>query len=237
MQTSTKALGPSEACRLPSPPQQVRCVQDLGGLGEFRTYTARAMQHKGQIVSRFLDQTGSKVVWDLGANTGSFSRLASLRGSLVISADSDPACVEVNYLHCLEEGETNILPLLLDLTNPSPGLGWASEERMSMVERGPADTVLALALLHHLAFTNNLPFARIADFLSRICRWLIIEFVPKSDSQIQKLLRTREGIFPEYTQQAFETRFSEYFTLLDSVELEDSDRTLYFMEEKSGRVS
>ena len=90
----------------------------------------------------------------------------------------------------------------MDLTNPSPGLGWESEERDSLLERGPCDAALALALVHHLAIGNNLPLPMVARFLARVCRTLIIEFVPKSDSQVQRLLASREDIFPDYTRQA-----------------------------------
>jgi ribosomal protein L11 methylase PrmA len=201
---------------------------------EDTNYSAEAQRHKGQLLSGFLDRTDSRIAWDLGANVGAFSRVASDKGILTVSADIDPACVEVNYLRCVEEGETKLLPLLLDLTNPSPGVGWENEERMSLIERGPADTVLALALIHHLAISNNLPLDRVAAFFSRTCRWLIIEFVPKRDSQVQRLLRTREDIFPDYTRQGFEDAFGMFFDTLESVRIEDSERTLYLMEKLSG---
>jgi len=101
-----------------------------------------------------------------------------------------------------------------------------------LLERGPTDTVLALALIHHLAISNNLPLNKIADFFNRICNSLIIEFVTKSDSQVQKLLSTREDIFPDYTQQVFEREFRKYFTIQSSVKIRDSERTLYLMKRK-----
>ncbi len=103
---------------------------------------------------------------------------------------------------------------------------------MSLLERGPADTVLALALIHHLAISNNLPLERVASFLGRICSSLIIEFVPKSDSQVQRLLSTREDIFPDYTQEAFESEFGRYFSIQSSVRIRDSERTLYLMRKR-----
>ena len=135
--------------------------------GADTSYSARAWQHKIDTVSRFLAMTKPAMVWDLGANVGVFSRIAADGGALTISADSDPGCVEINYRRCLQEGESQVLPLLLDLTNPSPGIGWENEERASFVARGPADVVLALALIHHLAISNNLPLARIAGFFAR----------------------------------------------------------------------
>ena len=154
-------------------------------------YTSQALEHKKTLIDEYLDLIKPKSVWDLGANTGLFSRLASTRGINTIAFDIDPSAVEKNYLECKRKKETHLLPLILDLTNPSPDAGWANEERVSLIRRGPADMVFALALIHHLAISNNLPFTHIADFLSRICRYLVIEYVPKEDSQVQRLLRTR----------------------------------------------
>jgi len=192
-------------------------------------YSPQAFEHKKSIVAGFLDRVRPSTVWDLGANVGTFSRLAADRGILTISFDIDPAAVEKNYLDCVARVDTSILPLVADLTNPSPGTGWENKERMSLKERGPADAVLALALVHHLAISNNVPLSRIAGFLSDICRWLIIEFVPKDDSQVQRLLATREDIFPDYTRQAFEQEFGCHFTVEDSADIRESQRTLYLM--------
>ncbi len=195
-------------------------------------YILEAINHKKQLVSDFLDKIKPHTVWDLGANTGLFSRIASNRGIQTISFDMDPACVEINYLTAVGNGETNILPLVLDLTNPSPGIGWENRERMSFFERGHADTVFALALIHHLAISNNLPLDRIASFLKRICSSLIIEFVPKSDSNVQRLLATRMDIFPNYTKEAFESEFSKLFSVETSIDIKNSERTLYLMVAK-----
>lgn len=195
-------------------------------------YSAEAIQHKKQLVAEFLEKSGPKTVWDLGANVGMFSRIASEKDIPTISFDVDPAAVEKFYLDCIKEEEFHILPLLMDLTNPSPGIGWQHQERMSLLDRGPADTVLALALIHHLAISNNVPFRDIADFLSNVCHSLIIEFVPKQDSQVQRLLFTREDIFTEYSRQAFEHEFSTYFIIQDAADIRGSERTLYLMTRK-----
>ena len=154
-----------------------------------------------------------KTVWDLGANTGIFSRVAARTGAYVISSDIDPAAVEVNYRQVKENNEQNMLPLVLDLTNPSPAIGWNNRERDSFLQRGPVDAVLALALVHHLAIANNVPLDRVAEFFATCGEWLIVEFVPKSDSQVQKLLRSRVDIFSEYTRSDFEKAFSQWYTI------------------------
>jgi hypothetical protein len=141
----------------------------------------------------------------------------------------DPAAVERNYRRVRAEGETGILPLLLDLTNPSPAQGWAGRERLSLEERGPADAVMALALIHHLAIGHNLPLEQIARYLARIGRQLIIEFVPKSDSQVKRLLLSRPDIFPGYTKEGFEESFGRHYTIDAVNRIEDSERWLYSM--------
>lgn len=197
---------------------------------EDTNYSVNALEHKKRVVVELLEEISPKSVWDLGANVGMFSRLASERGINTISFDIDPAAVEKNYLECVAKGEKNILPLLLDLTNPSPGIGWQNRERMSLTDRSPTDTVLALALIHHLAISNNVPLNQIAEFFSTICNSLIVEFVPKSDTQVQRLLSKREDIFEDYNQSVFERQFSRYFKIRRSIGIRDSERTLYLME-------
>lgn len=193
------------------------------------SYTPAAFEDKRATVGRLLEVASPRTVWDLGGNVGVFSRLAGTRGVPTVCMDSDPVAVERNYLS-QEDGSADVLPLLMDLTSPSPGLGWANQERMSLAERGPADTVLALALIHHLAISNNVPFPTIAAFLAGLCRTLIIEFVPKEDPQVQRLLRTREDIFSDYSQDAFERQFGQSFRVVERAPVRESPRVLYLLE-------
>ena len=197
---------------------------------EDTTYSQHAHLHKKQLVAEFTETAKPTKVWDIGANIGLFSRIVSDKGIQTISLDSDPVAVEKNYLELKKRNDKHITPLLIDLTNPSSGIGWENQERMSLVERGPADMVLALALIHHLAISNNVPLDMIADFLRRICNWLVIEFVPKSDPRVQQLLSTREDIFSDYNEHVFENEFKQYFSLQKSVKIKDSSRTLYLMK-------
>lgn len=203
---------------------------EWGNYYDATNYSDASLDHKRQVVADYMARLNPKTVWDLGANTGLFSRIAADRGIPTVAFDIDPAAVELNYLDCRKRDEKNMLPLLIDLTNPSPGIGWQNHERQSLIERGPCDTALALALIHHLAIGNNLPFDRIVDFLAGICRTLVIEFVPKTDSQVQRLLATREDIFPGYTKEGFEQAFSARFAVLASSPVRDSERTIYLME-------
>ncbi len=215
-------------------------------------YSAEAADHKKEIVSRFIEHIRPRSVWDLGANTGVFSRLASERGIPTVAWDIDPAAVEQGYQISKKANQQQsksateqisksanypvaqspILHLVLDLTNPSPAIGWRNRERMSLLERGPADAVLALALIHHLAISNNVPLPALAEFFHAAGRWLVIEFVPKGDSQVQKLLATREDIFQNYTVEGFEAAFGEYFTIHETAAVPETPRVMYLMERR-----
>ncbi|HET7240641.1 MAG TPA: hypothetical protein VFI77_05760, partial [Gemmatimonadales bacterium] len=137
--------------------------------------------------------------------------------------------VERNYRAVRAANEQGILPLLTDLANPSPPLGWAHRERRSLEQRGPADALLALALVHHLAIGRNVPLERIAEYFSRLGRALVIEFVPKSDSQVQRLLRSREDVFADYQREGFEAAFGRYFRIEAAEAVTGSERTMYAM--------
>jgi hypothetical protein len=195
-------------------------------------YGGEAFEEKKAVVGEFLGRARPATVWDLGANTGLFSRIAAAGGAAVVSFDVDPACVERNYLECRKSGETRLLPLLLDLTNPSPALGWAESERESWSERGPVDLVMALALVHHLAISNNVPLDEVARTFAGVGRHLVVEFADKSDSQVQRLLSSREDVFPGYTRDGFEAEFSRFFEIVASRRLERTARTVYLMRRR-----
>ena len=196
-------------------------------------YQDGSFEYKKALIFEILQQIQPKMVWDLGANTGIFSRIAAAKKVPVISLDSDPGAIEKNYLWCKANEEKYILPLIVDIFNPSPAIGWQNAERASLVERGPADLIMALALIHHLMISNNLPLSKIAVFFSAICRhWLIIEYVPKSDSWAQRLLKTRTDIFSDYTQDHFEKTFAPFFKIRFCRKIENSERSIYFLEKK-----
>ena len=204
---------------------------EWGDYYQTTNYSDRALEQKKEVVTEFLEVADPNTVWDLGANTGEFSRLASQRGIPTVAFDLDPVAVEKNYQRIRKEKERDpLLPLILDLRNPSPAIGWANEERETLFERGPVDMVFALALVHHLALSNNVPLDRIAEFFRRLCTWLIVEYVPKSDSQVQRLLATREDVFDDYTVEGFETAFTPHFEKVRQVPVLDSERTLYLMK-------
>ncbi len=121
--------------------------------GEIRSYQAEDVSMKSEYVGRVVQRLQPNIVWDLGGNTGEFSFIAASEGAFVVSIDGDPACTEYLYQRVSgDNGTKRVLPLTMDLANPSPGLGWDGNERSSLRDRGPADLVLALALIHHLVF-------------------------------------------------------------------------------------
>jgi hypothetical protein len=195
-------------------------------------YSSTAFEHKKKLVSQFLEQLTPAMTWDLGANTGEFSRLIVEKGYPTIAFDIDPAAVEQNYLLARKDKESRMLPLIMDFTNPSPALGWHNQERHSLLERAPADLLLALAFIHHMAITNNVPLEALARYLHDCGHWLIIEWVPKEDSQVQKLLANRQDIFTGYHMEGFESSFNNYFNIREKSTITDSPRVIYLMESR-----
>ena len=196
------------------------------------SYSPVAAASKAALVTSLLPATEQGWAWDLGANTGEYSRLAVDAGYRVLSADIDPAAVERHYRRLKNDQRRDTLPIVLDLTNPSPALGWDLHERRSIIERANADVVLALALVHHLAIGKNIPLSMIASFFAKLAPALIIEFVPKNDPMVAHLLLTRPDIFPDYTIGGFREAFGHEYAIIAERQIEDSPRTLFLMRRR-----
>lgn len=211
-----------------------RMSTEWGDYYEDTNYSSDAMAAKEAIVGRMVEAfvPPGETIHDLGANTGRFSRLVAGAGRYVVSHDIDALAVERNYLRNRSERIADVLPLLLDLTNPSPSIGWALAERASTLAR-LRGSVVALALVHHLAISNNVPLPRLAAFFACTANTLVVEFVPKEDSQVQRLLATRADVFPHYTQAAFEAAFQDLFEVLARERVPGTTRTLYAMRRRS----
>ncbi len=197
-------------------------------------YSDEVFKYKGVLVARFLDTCDAKSVCDIGANRGEFSKYAAERtGGHVVAYDVDHTAVNQHYLYVRANKKANVLPLVIDLTNPSPAIGWANEERKPLEKRANFDCIMALALIHHLAISNNVPLEKVAENFSRLGRHLIIEFVPKEDSQMKKLLLNREDIFENYNEAGFESAFARYFELVKKEPITGSTRILYLYKTNS----
>lgn len=195
-------------------------------------YSEQAAEHKIECVTAMTETASPSSAWDLGANDGRYSRLVSSTGVATVAFDVDPVAVEKNWQQTVADEDTHLLPLISDLTNPSSGVGWAGLERHSLVERGPADLILGLALVHHLAIANNVPLDMVAEFFARLGRWLIVEFVPREDSQVQRLLASREDIFTDYHEDGFQSAFARHFEIVRHEPLRDSQRSVYLMRRR-----
>jgi SAM-dependent methyltransferase len=188
-------------------------------------YAAEAIAAKERAVESAVAAARPDVAWDLGCNTGRFTLLAAKHAQTVVAMDIEEAAI--GALFTREDLPSNVLPLVVDLMNPSPGLGWAQEERRGLVERGPADFALALALVHHLRIGGNVPLDRIADWLASVTRSGVVEFIPKTDPMVQTLLRTRPDVYEDYTRGGFEAALERRFQITERTELPGSERVLY----------
>lgn len=201
-------------------------------------YEEPAFNLKKQIVRELVEKLKPGIIWDFGANTGVFSRLVQevhgLHDCMVISSDSDPGAVEVNYLECKRQGAKQVYPLIIDLTNPSPAIGWNNNERQSFYQRGPVDLIIALALIHHLVISNNVPLDDIARLFATLGKNLIVEFVPKEDSQVQQLLASREDIYDNYTLPGFFDAFTRFFKLERQIPIQGTARIIFLFSSKTG---
>jgi hypothetical protein len=198
------------------------------------SYSVRALESKQELVRSFLRRLRAASVFDCGANTGRFSRVAADVGARVVALDSDVGAVNDHYALLKRTSRDRVLPLVCDVLNPSPAAGWALAERASLVQRGPCDAVLALALLHHLVITNNVPLTHVAAFLPRLGWGAIVEFVPPEDPQVQMLLhRAGGGARHTYSEEGLTKALAPHFATLDRQPIADSQRVLYLLRDRN----
>ncbi|QQR56040.1 MAG: SAM-dependent methyltransferase [Candidatus Melainabacteria bacterium] len=196
------------------------------------SYSSEAASSKEKLVSNWVDELNPKSVWDIGANNGYFSKLCADKNIFTMSLDADIRCVEDNFCNAQAENQNKLMPLVLDLTVPTPSAGWSNRERLGLASRGPAELILALALIHHLAIAQNIPLKEVAAYFAELGQNLIIEFVPKEDVQVQRLLALRDDVFDRYDQRCFEEYFSRSFDIVKKETIGDSGRILYLMQVK-----
>ena len=199
------------------------------------SYGEAAAAAKDRVVGEMVATSAGSRVWDLGANTGRFSRLAADLGRDVVAFDLDPGAAELHYRAVRRDNRGSILPLVADVANPSPGLGWAGAERQSLADRANADVILALALVHHLAIGRNVPLPAIADWFARLAPEAVVEFVPKDDPMVRFLLSSREDVFPGYTLDGFRAAMAPAWETVAEVPLDDSTRVLFHLRRRASR--
>lgn len=194
------------------------------------SYAGGTPDAKGAIVRDLLAAAspgGEPTCWDLGANTGRFSAIAAAEGYRVVSFDIDPAAAERHYRSLRAAGRTDTTPVVMDLADPSPGLGWAGRERASLVQRADADVIVALALVHHLGIGRNVPLAMVMDQFALLAPQAIVEWVPRGDPMVDVLLASREDVFDDYTTEGFEAAVATRYEVRSRTPIPGSPRVLY----------
>ena len=205
-----------------------RQSSEWSAYAETSSYDRENLEIKKRFVGRAAEHRRWPLVWDLGANTGVFSRIAASHADHVIAFDADHLAIDRLYQSIREDGPDNILPLVSNLADPSPGLGWRHRERKALADRPAPDLTLCLALIHHLALTANLPIDDIVDWLGSLDSHLVIEFVNKDDAMVKKLLQNKDDIYDDYTLESFERSLERRFEVIEKETFHDGTRTLYF---------
>jgi ribosomal protein L11 methylase PrmA len=197
---------------------------------ENTTYDSDEQKAKKRFVADFCAKSRPKQLWDIGCNTGDYSEVALQSGaSQVIGFDFDQGALERAYARAKAK-KLHFLPLFQDGANPSPDQGWANAERKSVMSRGGADAIVALAFEHHLAIGRNIPLPGVVDSLVKMAPKGVIEFVQKQDPTVQQLLALRADIFPDYTIEAFEAALASRARVVKKETVSQAGRTLYWFD-------
>ena len=194
---------------------------------EDNSYPDNDAQAKKVFIEEVVKQKRRPLIWDLGCNAGVFSRLASKNSNYVIAMDYDHATVERLYSELKSEESDNILPLVVNLANPSPNHGWRGLERKDLISRGKPDLVLALALIHHIVIAANIPLKEFVGWLGSLKSELVIEFITKDDEMVKTLLANKEDNYSDYNQELFEDCMRKYYTIERKIDLKSGKRALY----------
>jgi ribosomal protein L11 methylase PrmA len=199
------------------------------GYATQNTYSEEDSARKDGFVRAVCADRRPRLVWDLGCNNGRHARIAAEYAECIVALDADPGPVEVLYRSLRDEGRSDILPLTMNLTDPSPGLGWRGRERKSLLDRGQPDLVLALALVHHLAIGGNVPLTEVVDWLAEMGAAVVVEFPTRADPMVQALLaRKPRTPHVDYDRASFERGLAAAFDVRRTEELASGTRVLYF---------
>jgi hypothetical protein len=196
--------------------------------GPTTSYAEADAERKAAFVRSVAAARRRGLVWDLGANDGRFTRIAAEHAEYAVALDADAGVVERLYRGLRAEGSTAILPLVADLSDPPPGLGWRGLERRPLWERGRPDLVLCLALVHHLAISANVPLALVVDWLASLGGEVVVELPTPADPMVEALLaRKRAGLHADYGRDRFERLLGEPFSIERTEELSGGTRVVY----------
>jgi hypothetical protein len=198
------------------------------GYREQNTYSDEDSSLKAAFVREAAADTAAELVWDIGCNDGAYSRIAAEHAGRVVASDADQATVEALYRGLRSSDQRRILPLVVDLADPSPGLGWRGRERLPLEARGRPGLTLALAVIHHISITANVPVAEFLSWLRELDSALVIEFPKREDPMVRRLLSgKREGSNADYSLETFEAELAARFEIDRSQPLPSGTRVLY----------
>ena len=194
------------------------------------SYADEEVARKRQFVAEFVSAVKPRLLLDIGCNTGDYSELALQSGAeLAVGFDFDPGALEQGTRRA-QVRQLNFLPLHLDACNPSPDQGWLQSERRGFLQRANGDAMLALALVHHLAIARNTPLDQTVGWLTDRAPAGVIEFVPREDAMVQRLLQLREDLFDDYDAAVFESLLADRARIHKSEQVSASGRTLYWYD-------
>jgi hypothetical protein len=204
-----------------------RAESTWSGYGCCNSYSKEEAARKADVVGAVARALEPELVWDLGCNDGRYSRIAAEHARYTLAVDADQTTVERLYRELRSEGQRSILPLVMDVADPSPALGWQNLERKTLTERGTPDLTLCLALVHHLVITRNIPLASFLGWLRGLDSALVIEFPHEDDPMVRVLLEAkRPGTHDDYRRETFEEKLHEVFAVESSTSLSET-RTIY----------
>jgi hypothetical protein len=197
-------------------------------------YTDRDLAAKEDFVRRAAEDFHPNVAWDVGANDGRFSRIVAEHAEYVVALDADHLVVDLLYRNLRAEQNTKILPLMFNLADPSPALGWRGRERRPLEERNRPDLALYLAVIHHLSITHHVPVRDILDSMAATAPRLVVEFPHRDDPMVRLLLRDkRPGVHQDYDLDVFDALVKERFDVVARHELPSGTRTMYDLRRRA----
>ncbi|WP_460218178.1 class I SAM-dependent methyltransferase [Psychroserpens sp. MEBiC05023] len=211
-------------------------TSEWGNYYDKTNYVNTAFEQKAEIINSWVQQLDAKTIIDIGGNDGTFVRKLNHNLNEALVCDIDNNAVDANYKYLKQNQERSMLPFVFDVLNPSPAIGFNNKERDSFLKRIKAyapDTTMALAVIHHMSLSGNIPFEMSAQFFASFSKYLIIEFPKRNDSWVQRLLKTKgefESHFDFYTMQSFETSYSNFFQIERKQEIKNSERTMYLLK-------
>jgi len=198
---------------------------EWGDYTEFHNYSEDDHALKEDFIRKAISTETPQTVWDIGCNTGQFSRIAASGCKQVLSMDIDHLAVERLFLN--PETPANILTLVQNVADPSSNWGWRNRERSDLQTRAQPDLVLCLALIHHVVITANIPLAEFIDWLAGLTDKLVIEYVSRQDDKVQTLLRNKEDKYKDYSRESIESNLKRHFDIRAQQDVNNGNRCLY----------